>query len=175
MLDEGTQNPELPRKNHLALRSAVAATAIGAALLVALVAFELQQLGVAPVIVFPLCVGLAAGGGLLLAERLFADKWRRGRWALAAACSLLAVVGQEGIGYVKVQQPQEVARLADPRLELFRQQGFVGEPTSFGSFFLARVREQPLWWTLDLLLAWVGGVGVVMLPNRAMKQSASGR
>lgn len=77
-------------------------------------------------------------------------------------CAVAAVVGQEAIGYVKVQRPQEAARLSDPRLELFRNEGFTPEPTSFASYLAAHVRmNEPVWWTLDFVLAVVGGIGVV--------------
>ena len=144
----------------------------GLTFFVALFAFEIQQLGVAPAVVFPLVVGAAAGGSLLLAERLVGLRLRRGRWMLAALCSLAAVVGQEAIGYVKVQRPQEAARLSDPRLELFRDEGFVPEPTSFPSYLSTHVQNEPLWWTLDLLLAVASGVGVILCWGKPQIQPA---
>lgn len=172
MIDAGEPAKLVTSRELLKWQRVVIAIALCISLLVALLAFELQQLGFAPAVVFPLAIGAAAGGSLLLAERLVGERLRRGRWMIAAVCALAAVVGQEAIGYVKVQRPQEAARLSDPRLEMFRDEGFAPSPTRFTSYLAAHLRDEPLWWTLDLLLALAGGVGMVLWLGNPQRPTA---
>jgi hypothetical protein len=130
---------------------------------VAWVAFQIQQDEIAPAVLFPLLVGAAVGAGGLAIVRITGMPSLR--WTLlgAAVWGLLVVVGQDYIGHryrlrlyedaVGRQSPL-VAAVAVERPEIRPR---------FDEFLAGVVREQPLWWSLDVLLTTASTVAVTAL------------
>jgi hypothetical protein len=120
-----------------------------AALVLAWIAFQLQQEGIAPAVLFPLGVGAALGGALVAIRRTLGQP----AWGVAVATAvgwgLLLVVAQDYIGHgQRVRQfDAELGRehpLAMAAADELR-------PT-LAEHVSGRVRARPVWWTLDVLL-----------------------
>jgi peptidoglycan/LPS O-acetylase OafA/YrhL len=135
-----------------------------ASLATAWVAFQLQQEGVAPAVLLPLAWGAGLGGLSLAIWRHTLVPARH--WVVAGAVvwGLLAVVAQDYIGH-----GHYLRRFDD---ELARQhplaaavQGETLRP-GFVRFLVDRVSQQPVWWTLEALLAPGAAAVVVALGAR---------
>jgi hypothetical protein len=128
----------------------LAASALWAATL-AWLAFQIQQDGVAPAVLFPLVVGGALGAGNLGIVRF--TRAPAGRTALvgAVAWGLLVVVGQDYIGHRYHLREYEVALARhDPSLAEALAQEHQLRPT-FAHYLAGRVSARPAWWAVDLL------------------------
>jgi hypothetical protein len=134
------------------------------ALGVSWLAFQLQQEGFAPAVLFPLLVGTGLGGLLLALHRYTERPSRRAAIASAVLWGLLAVVGQDYIGHRRYAQrfDQELARqhpLAAALHDETLRPGFL-------RYLADRVGQQPLWWTLEALLTSGAAAAVVALGAR---------
>lgn len=134
------------------------------ALGVSWLAFQLQQEGFAPAVLFPIMVG-AGLGGLLSALRRYTERPAR-RVAIVGAVvwGLLAVVGQDYIGHRRFSQrfDQELARqhpLAAAMHDETLRPGLL-------RYLADRIGQQPLWWTLEALLTSGAAAAVVALCTR---------
>jgi hypothetical protein len=135
---------------------------------VAWIAFQVQQEGIAPAVLFPLAVGAAlAAGGLAILH------WTRaaGRGsALAAAVvwGLLVVVGQDYIGHRHHLRSFDdaVASHDSPLAAAMAQED--GLRPTFAEYLAGRVRARPVWWGLDVLLTGAGAVLVTALGARRL-------
>ena len=133
----------------------VAGTLAAAAL--AWVAFELQQDGIAPAVLFPLAVGAALGLSLVAVRRFTEGPNPRAAIVAAIVWGLLLVVAQDYIGHWH-------------RLRQFDEQIGAGHPLAMAvaddlrptlaGDVSARIRARPVWWTLDLMLT-AGAAGLV--------------
>jgi hypothetical protein len=132
---------------------------------VAWVAFQVQQEGIAPAVLFPLLVG-AALGAALAAIRHFTRRPRRRVTIAAAACwGLLAVVAQDYIGHrdrlrdyddeMARQHPLAIAALEESSLR-----------PSFAGHLSDTLHSQGIWWGLDAVLTAAAAGLVVGLAAR---------
>jgi hypothetical protein len=124
-------------------------------------ALQVQRSGVSPAMLAPLAVGGFAGaGGVGLAAVL---RPRPGRWLLiaAAAWGLLAVLGQDYSDYLAYRRDYEETRSRNPLWGLAQAANENLGPAKFPAFMFARVRDQPLWWPLDLALTELASCAVV--------------
>ena len=115
-------------------------------------AFQIQQEGLAPAVLFPLSVGAALGVVLSAISRHALVPGRRAAVAAAIFWGLLAVVGQDYIGHRRHLRAYDV--------ELERHGSLVAaavdaderlRPT-FSQYLSGRVRSRPVWWCLEVLL-----------------------
>jgi hypothetical protein len=135
------------------------------ALALAWIAFQIQQQQFAPAILFPLAVGGAFGGGLTLLNRAARIDRLPLLLGCAAAWALLLIVTQDYIGHrTRIAALDE--QLADnhPLAAVMASQTDV-RPT-FGEHLAARVRNQPLWWSLDVIFVAAATCGVIALGSR---------
>ncbi len=139
---------------------------------VAWVAFQLQQQSIAPAVLFPLLVG-AAVGGATAAARNWCGQPARKLVVIAALCwGLLAVVGQDYIGHRHLtrRKAEELARQSPLAAAAISQQELW--QNSFGAHLAARVRAEPWWWSLDLLLTALASAAVAALGVRPTAKDA---
>jgi hypothetical protein len=126
----------------------LAANALATAAVAGL-AFAVQQEGIAPAVLFPLCVGAALGGAEVAISRLTRVPGVRIALAATVVWGLLVVVGQDYIGHRRRLRMYDDARAAqDPRVALAMAQEPQMRPT-FTAYLVGRVRAQPVWWSLD--------------------------
>jgi hypothetical protein len=132
---------------------------------IAWVAFQVQQEGVAPAVLFPLLVGAALGGAVAAIGRLVRLGGRRAAVIGAVCWGLGAVVGQDYIGHrhrmglydAELARQSPVAAVVAQKAEL--------RPT-FADYLAGKLRAQPVWWSLDLLLtAGAAGIVATVLPQ----------
>lgn len=141
-----------------------------AALAVAWVAFQLQQEGIAPAVVFPVAVGAGLGGLSLAIWRYTRAPPRRVAIAGAVVWGLLAVVAQDYIGH------RHFSRRFDQ--ELARQHPLAAAMhddtlrPSFPRYLVDRVGQRPVWWTIEALLTGGAAAVVVALGARPMTTSS---
>jgi hypothetical protein len=143
---------------------------------VAWIAFQIQQEQIAPAVLFPLFVGAVLGGTILALGRISGLANRRLAVAAAVSWGLIAVVAQDYLGHRY-------------RLRMFETEVAGGHPLAaamvserdlrptFADHLAARIRDQPLWWTLDLLLTAAAAGGVAALgtrPPAALSSAAEG-
>jgi len=140
------------------------------------IAFQIQQEGLAPAVLFPLSVGAALGVILSAILRITLVPGRRATVLAAIIWGLLAVVGQDYIGHRRHLRDYDgelerhgpmVAAVLDPDGQR--------RPT-FVRYLSGRVRAQPTWWCLEVLLtagaaaavtAWDAGRKQITSPNQA--------
>ena len=136
-----------------------------ASVALAWVAFQVQQEQFAPAVLFPLAVG-ALLGALLLAVRR-ATAWPGPRLAIAAAVcwGLLLVVAQDYIGHRRRLRAFD-EQLADAHPLAMAVTKESDMRPSFVDHLSSRVRQQPWWWTLDLVLTAAAAGGVVAIGLR---------
>lgn len=115
-------------------------------------AFQIQQEGLAPAVLFPLSVGAALGVVLSAISRWALVPKRRAAVAAAIFWGLLAVVGQDYIGHRRHLRAYDV--------ELERHGSLVAaaldadgqlRPT-FSQYLSGRVRSRTAWWCVEVLL-----------------------
>lgn len=141
--------------------SALAAAAI------AWIAFQVQQEGIAPAVLFPLLVGAVLGAALAGIGRLA----RVPRWpaaAITAAClGLLVVVAQDYIGHrYRMRQVREELNRGHPLAGVVAGQGEM-LPT-FADHLADTWGARPVWWTLDLALTAAAAGAVAALASRGI-------
>jgi hypothetical protein len=126
---------------------------------VAWVALQVQQEGVAPAGLFSIAVGAAIGGAVAAIGRWVRLPGGRGAAILAVGWGLAAVVGQDYFAH------RERMRAYDE--ELARQHPLAAAVSheadlrpNFADYLAGKVRAQPLWWTVDLLVT-AAAAGVV--------------
>jgi hypothetical protein len=145
----------------------------GATAAISWAAFQLQQDGFAPAVLFPLGVGAALGAILSAISRRVLGPARRTAVAAAIAWGLLAVVGQDYIGH------QRHLRAYDAELE--RHGPLVAaaldahgthRPT-FPEYLSDRVRSRTGWWCLEALLTASAAAIVVSRVMGRRKTSTS--
>jgi hypothetical protein len=114
-------------------------------------AFQVQQEGFAPAVLFPLGVGAALGAVLTAISGKLMVPGRRAAVAAAIAWGLLAVVGQDYIGHRRHLR-EYVGELErhGPLVAAARDSDEL-RPT-FPEYLSARVRSRPAWWCLEALL-----------------------
>jgi len=132
---------------------------------VAWIAFQIQQEGVAPAVLFPILVGAALGAALVALGR-FARLPAR-RWAVfGAVCwGLLAACAQDYIGHryrlrlydgeLSRQNPLATAAAREGEMRL-----------TFTDHLAGKLRAKPVWWTLDLVLTAAAAGIVAALGSR---------
>lgn len=141
-----------------------------AALAVAWVAFQLQQEGIAPAVVFPVAVGVSLGGLSLAIWRYTREPARRVAIFGAVAWGLLVVVAQDYIGH------RHFSRRFDD--ELARQHPLAAAMhddalrPGFSQYMVDRVGQRPVWWILEALLTSGAATAVVALGARPMTTSS---
>ncbi len=143
-----------------------------AAIALSWVAFQIQQQQVAPALLFPFAVGAAFGGVLVLLNRTTKLSNPALLLTLAAVWGLLLVVTQDYIGHrTRLAALDEQLAASHPLATTM-----IGEtdmrPT-FGEYLRARVRSQPVWWSVDVILIVAAACGVVALgtrPTRRLEQ-----
>lgn len=143
-----------------------------AALGLAWVAFQIQQQQFAPAVLFPLAVGAAFGGVLALLNRATKLSSLALLVTWAAAWGLLLVVTQDYIGHrTRLAALDEQIAASHPLAEAMTSQTDM-RPT-FGEYLRVRVRSQPVWWPVDVILIVAAACGVVALgtwPARQLEQ-----
>ncbi len=130
---------------------------------IAWIAFQLQQEGFAPAILFPLLVGGAVGVAALAARRLTGMPGLRVAVAASLVWGLLAVAGQDYIGHrrrVRLHD-EELARRAPAAAVALA--GTTDLRPDFGGYLLGQMRREPVWWPLDLTLTAVAAALVTAL------------
>lgn len=135
-----------------------------AALAVAWLAFQLQQEGVAPAVLFPLTVGAGLGSLLLALWRYTRAPARSVAIGGAVVWGLLAVVAQDYIGhrYFTRRFDQELARQHPLAAAMHDETLRPGLPR----YLVDRVSQRPVWWTLEALLTGGAAAGVVAVGSR---------
>jgi len=134
---------------------------------VAWLAFQLQQEGIAPAILFPLAVGGLLAVGVVLLRRSLDIPTLRTALLTAGLWGLLAVVGQDYIGHryrlrhyedqVQGQQPLVAAFLAE------------SDRPRFGEFLASRLSTHPIWWGLDVVLTAAACAAVTVWGDRRQR------
>ncbi len=118
---------------------------------VAWIAFQLQQEGVAPAVLFPLAVGGVLGGIGVVVRRMAQVPGLRVAVAAAVVWGLLAVVGQDYIGHrrrVRVLEEQltaegPVGALAASQMDELRP--------AFAEHLMGQAEREPVWWTIEVV------------------------
>jgi uncharacterized membrane protein YdfJ with MMPL/SSD domain len=115
-------------------------------------AFQVQQEGLAPAVLFPLSVGAALGVVLSVISHLTLVPGCRAAVAAAIFWGLLVVVGQDYIGHRRHQRAydDELERHGSLVAGALAADGQL-RPT-FIEYLSGRVRSQPAWWCVELLL-----------------------
>jgi hypothetical protein len=141
---------------------------------VAWVAFQVQQEGIAPAVLFPLLVGAALGTALAAIRHFTRRPPRRTAIAAAACWGLLAVVAQDYIGHsdrlrdydgeLAKQHPLAAVELEDSPLR----------PT-FARHLSDTLRSKPVWWALDLVLTAAAASLAIGLTARDAHSAADER
>jgi hypothetical protein len=133
---------------------------------VAWVAFQVQQDGVAPAVVFPVVVGAVVGGTIAALGRTLAISRRYVLVIGAVFWGMLVVLGQDYVGH-----RERVRRYADELagqspLAALTAEGAKLRPT-FADYLARKVEAQPVWWTLDFLLTAVAAGAVAAACTRS--------
>jgi hypothetical protein len=134
-----------------------------AAAAIAWIAFQLQQEGVAPAVLFPSAVGGALGAALLAIARFAHAPARRVAIAGAVAWGLLAVVTQDYIGHRHNLRRYDAELAENP---LGAVAGDLLPRPSFADHVQGRWRAAGVWWPLDLVLTSTAAAVVVAWGSR---------
>lgn len=136
-----------------------------AAAAIAWVAFQIQQEGIAPAVLFPMFVGAALGAALAAVGHVVRLPGRRAA-AIGAVCfGLLAVVAQDYIGYRYRMRAFDDKLAEQSPLAAIAAGGTDLRPT-FADHLADKLRSRPVWWTVDLLLTAAAAGAVLMLWTR---------
>jgi len=142
-------------------------------ILVAAIAFSLQQQGFVPTfffpILYPLVVGSLLGAGCALASKLLGVRARYAMLGTVAAV-FLSLAAQEYFAFLSYQQSYAEMQAGNPRLELLRAVQPVAAPTRFDAFVRARFHRDPIGLTLDAALTLLAAVFMTLaatVPTRA--------
>ena len=127
---------------------------------IAWVAFQMQQDEIAPAVLFPIAAGTVLGLGGLAISRATAV---RRRWLVCVAAvvsGLLVVIAQDYIGHrhrlrLYADEVQRRLLVADAL------EGDGAVQTRFTQYLVGKVRDEPVWWTLDALLTSGAALAVV--------------
>jgi hypothetical protein len=125
---------------------------------VAWVAFQIQQNGVAPAILFPILVGAVLGTALAAIGRIVRVPPRRVA-AIGAVCwGLLAAFAQDYIGHsYRLRQYDDELRQNPLAAALAREDPL--RPT-LADHLRGKLQGDPVWWPLDLVLT-AAAAGIV--------------
>ena len=143
-------NPADRKINRLVpamLLAGVASLAIG------WLALLISRAGVAPVVLFPVCVGLAVGAlQAAILRKLALPLPPFAAAILGLACGALAVASEDYSGYrdylgdfENVQSRDHLASVAQAATDQWRPAGFL-------AYVSAVVRRNPVWWPVDATL-----------------------
>ena len=167
---ESESNSPTARNLQVIALERVAIWLVGELLLVgavAWVAFQIQQEAIAPAVLFPILVGAALGAAsAILVGRLQAPS---ARIAVAASvvAGLLVVVAQDYIGHRhRVRRLAEQISTQQPLAQVVAGNEFARP--EFSEYLAGKVRGEPVWWSLDLVLtsAAAGATTAWMLARR---------
>jgi len=125
---------------------------------IAWVAFQVQQEGVAPAVLFPLAVGAAVGGALVAIGRFTHGPGRRAAVVGAVCFGLAAAVGQDFVAHRYRVRSYENELAEQPLAAAVAEEGDL-RPT-FGKHLARTFRSHGAWWTADLLLT-AAAAGIV--------------
>ncbi len=139
---------------------------------VAWIAFQLQQQRIAPAVLFPLATGATLGGALLALRRLLQQPSRRLAVTSAIVWGLLLVVAQDYIGH-RYRMRMFESELADGHPLAVAMASERDLAPTFADHLAARIRDQSVWWSLDLLLTASAAAVVVAVGLRARNVSGS--
>jgi hypothetical protein len=143
-----------------------------ATLAVAWIAFQIQQNGVAPAILFPLLVGAALGSALAAIQHQLGVPSRRAAALLAVCWGLLAALGQDYIGHrVRLRQYDEELGRNPLAAAVWREDS--PRPT-FANHLAGKLQTDPLWWTLDLVLTAAAAGLVVFVSSLSPRGRGQG-
>lgn len=139
-------------------------------------AYQFQQRGMAPALIFPLLVGAILGLGLAGLARLTRFSSRTIQFAAAVAWGLLAVFGQDYIGYrddLRRHNEQAIAREKAVSVGIINPDDPRLIPPTLISSTINRIHHQPVMWSLDLVLTIVASAGVVWFNPIPPKEAES--
>ena len=148
-------------------------------ILVAAIAFSLQQQGFVPTfffpILYPLVIGSLLGAGCALASKLLGV---RARYALlgTVAAVFLSLAAQEYFAFLSYQRSYAEMQASNPRLEFLRAVQPVAAPTRFDAFVRARFQRDPIALTLDAALTLLAAVFMTLaatVPTRVPTRAAA--
>lgn len=143
-----------------------------AALALSWIAFQIQQQQFAPAVLFPLAVGLVFGGLLVVLNRVAHLSSLPLLIGSTAAWGLLLVVAQDYIGHqTRLAALDDQIAASHPLAAAMANQTDV-RPT-FGEHLAARVRSQPVWWPLDVLLIVATACGTVVIGTRQANSASN--
>jgi hypothetical protein len=132
------------------------------ALAIAWAAFQIQQQGFAPAVLFPLGIGSVLGGALSLLNRVTKLSGVLLVTLCAVGWALLLVITQDYIGHrTRLAALDDQIAASHPLAAAMSSETDM-RPT-FDSYLMARFRQQPIWWPVDLGLVVAGSCGVVFL------------
>jgi len=118
---------------------------------IAWIAFQVQQDGIAPAVLFPLLVGTVLGAALVAIGRFARRPGRRMAVIAAIGWGLLAVVAQDYIGHrYRLRQYNEELNRENPLAVAVAREGEM--LPSFSNHLAETWRGRPVWWSLDLAL-----------------------
>jgi hypothetical protein len=118
---------------------------------IAWVAFQVQQDGVAPAVLFPLLVGAAVGGVVAASGQLARLPGRRAAVVVAVCWGLLAVVAQDYVGHRYRMRRYDDELVRQHPLAAVAAEDADLRPT-FADYLAGKLETQGAWWMADLLL-----------------------
>jgi len=130
-------------------------------------AFQLQQDGIAPAVLFPILVGTAFGGVAAGLARYFRSDWRAPQLIVVFLLAMVTVVGQDFFAY---RRSNALTLERGPVLpaELMAEEGFAAP--GFSHFLRWRIRSNPTWWALDAALTGAAGLITFALMSKKPRQ-----
>ena len=118
------------------------------------IAFQLQQESIAPAILFPLAVGGVLGAATTVVVRTLGWPGLRVAVSGALVAGLLVVGVQDYIGHrYRARQLADQFSRQEPLAQAVAGSDFARP--QFASYLAGKIRAEPVWWTLDLLLTSV--------------------
>ncbi|REK10284.1 MAG: hypothetical protein DWQ37_16930 [Planctomycetota bacterium] len=146
-----------------------------AAAALAWVAFQVQQEGIAPVVLFPVLVGALLGAAVAGVRQFTALPGRGTTIVAAVVLGLLVVAAQDYIGHrQRLRLYSDELRAGHPLAAAAAAEGDF-RPT-FVHHLQARLRDRPVWWTLDFVFtaAAAGVVAAIATRKQRVWQSYPG-
>lgn len=126
---------------------------------VAWIAFQIQQDGIAPAVLFPILVGAVLGAALWAIGHLVRLPGRRAAIAGAVCWGLLTACAQDYIGHrYRLRLYDDELGRQNPLAAVAARDGEL-RPT-FIDHLGGKLRAKPVWWTLDLVLT-AAAAGIV--------------
>ncbi|MEX0677225.1 MAG: hypothetical protein WD063_09130 [Pirellulales bacterium] len=127
---------------------------------VAWIAFQIQQDGIAPAVLFPILVGAVLGAALAAIGRVVRLPGRRAAVIGAICWGLLAACAQDYIGHrYRLRLYDDDLGRRSPLAAAIAREGEM-LPTFFDHLVLTW-REGPVWWSLDCVLTAAAAAGTV--------------